>query len=534
MIAFTEVHEKASRAAASGAGGKQQRAAASGGAVVDAACVLASRRGELPSKGWSSRWSTDTKHAALLAAVEAGQMHVVYALQPQSSVFQESVAAPGLKQEELDRLLRLHVTGKGKVHKSRVKEVISWLLETGACLEALFVDPDLEVRTAAASVLAAGLHGTGPNNSAEEAAAARAATLLGSEDWRARATGAEVLGQLGRAAIAQGAKLAALLGDSESVVRMAASAAFGSLRALGPEVAKFAAEALHSTAPRAREAACDALGRFGSAALPHAAALAELLADKDWQVPTAAATALSRIGAGAAAPCARVLATCSPVSRAAVVEALVRFGGEEAANSVVGLLTHDEANVRRHAAECLGSLGIAAAQQHSQALRPLQNDSDKEVRLAAKDALRKLGERPALEVVGSGDAMPPRPQRVVHGEASNQGDGRAGGTGEGRRLGKGGRPPPLRRSRSRSGRRGSRRSRSRSRSRSARGQEGGGRDQTAAAVAHGAASRRRSRSRSRRRRSRSRSRSCSGRRRGDSRRRSRSRQGGGGRRTAGG
>lgn len=86
------------------------------------------------------------------------------------------------------------------------------------------------------------------------------------------------------------------------------------------------------------------------------------------QVPTAAATAIKRIGPCAAPYCADVLGRCDPVARSAVVEALVRLGGAETADAVAKLLSHEDPGVRRHAADCLGRLGGDAAKQHAEAL----------------------------------------------------------------------------------------------------------------------------------------------------------------------
>lgn len=411
-IAFTEVHESPSQRPANAAAPADPNA-------PDTAAVALCRRGELPPNGWSSKWSAATKRAALLGALEDAQMHVVYALRPQSDVWQQSVQAVELEQAELDRLLREKVAGKPRQQRPRVKEAIHWLLEAGASLEALCGDKDFDVRGAAAGLLA---------NLGAEAGGAQAAQLLKSEDWQVRTTAAEALGRLGRDAASHGEALAALLGDGEAPVRMAATAALGKL---GAAAAKFCVTALQSSKARQREAACEALGMMGPSAAEHGAALAELLQDSDWQVPTAAANALKRLGPSAASHCATVLGRCEPLARAPVAEALVRLGrgqgGIEAAESLLPLLRSPEQGVRKYAAECLGSLGAEIARDYASALLPLKEDGDREVRSAAKQALVKLGLYSGLpQQLGNGDDMPPPPE---HRDQRGKGRGKGGAKG---------------------------------------------------------------------------------------------------------
>mmetsp|Transcript_110922 Transcript_110922/g.312698 ORF Transcript_110922/g.312698 Transcript_110922/m.312698 type:complete len:549 (-) Transcript_110922:246-1892(-) len=384
-----------------------------GDAVVDTKAVTLCRSGELPPKGWGTKWNVATKRAALVASVEAAQMHVVYALRPRSSMFQSDVGAAELEQSELDRLLQAHALGKAQAKKAASKEAIKWLLEEGASLEVMCSSADNDVRGAAASIL------TGGTLEVDDAAR-RAANLLQAEDWQSKATAAEVFGRIAvEAARPHAAALARLLGDEQAIVRMAAVTA---LARLGAEVAAPpCAAALAACKPRAREAAAEVLGKLGQAAAAYAAQVASLLEDKDWQVPTAAATALKRIGDAAAPHVAEVLARCEQTSKAAASEALTRIGGAAAADAAAGLLTSDDSGVRRHAADVLGALGPDHSAAHLQALAALAADSDREVRRAARNASLKLGGRlgPA-RVVGDGDALPDAVAAAV-----------AAGTGEG-------------------------------------------------------------------------------------------------------
>jgi len=383
--------------------------AGSGGAVC-AKAVAACRAGELPKQGWSSKWSSPTKRAALLAALQAAQMHVVYALRPRSSAFQDSTGSAELEQSDLDQLLREHATGKWRVRKINADEAIHWLLEEGASLEALCSHPDVGVRTAGAKIVI--LSGEGSTD--------RVKALLASEDWRARATAAQALGQWPdlKAAEAFAPDLAKLLEDDEALVRMVSVSTLGTL---GAAAAQLCAAALGAKRARVREAAAEVLGRIGTSAAPHAGALAELLADTDWQVPTAAATALRRIGIAAVPYCADMLSRCGPVSRPAVAEALSRLGGPEAADAAAKLFVHEDASVRKHAVKVVGAVGLAAA-GHQAAVSSLCADEDKDVRKASRETKFKLGFRPDHDaLIGEGDPLPEGVSRAVAAAATGNG-----------------------------------------------------------------------------------------------------------------
>jgi len=382
--------------------------------------ILACRAGELPEHGWSSKWNDATKRAALLAALQTAQMHVVYALRPRSSVFQEDVGSTNLEQSQLDSLLMEHATGKLKAPKTNTKEAIAWLLDEGASLEALSCHSDFGARAAAASILASLGHDAG----------ARASALLSSCDSRSRATAAEALGMLPdvTAASSHASAVAKLLEDDEPLVRMAAVTTLGKF---GAAAAPPCAEVLFSKQARAREAAAEVMGKIGPAAAPHAGALAELLADNDWQVPTAAANALKRIGVAAVPYCADVLARCGPMAQAPVTEALIRLGGTEAAEAAAELLSNEDAGVRRHAIQVLGAVGGAAA-AYTTALSELSSDEDRGVRKSAREVLQKLGARPSVPALeGNGD---PLPEGVGAGDV-RRGAGIGGKSGRGRGRG---------------------------------------------------------------------------------------------------
>lgn len=431
--------------------------------AVDVLVVASLRKGEMPTANWSKKWNEATRRAGLVAAVEAAQMHVIYAMLPRADVWRDSVAAPVLDQVELDRLLQLHVGGlkaRGAAAKLQTQEVIRWLLDEGASLEALCAHDDVHVRNAAAKSMA----------QLGDEAASRSAALLVNDNWLCRAAAAEALGHLGEKAIPYGAALAKLLNDPESVVRMAATA---TLSRLGSAIASYVAEQLRAPSARSREAAIQVLGSVGIAAASHADELASLLEDSDWQVPAAAASALKRMGAGAAAkPCAKVLARCDPVARNTVCEALVRLGGKEVADAVVPLLSNDEPGVRRHAADCLGQLGETAVAHEQALLAALSTEREKEVKRAMKIAISTIIPRPDLpEVTGSGDELPPAIAESLEkgkwkgkGKMSRgHGKGKYGAKGKGKGKVETERRQRVSRSRSRNRRRSQNRSRSRRR-----------------------------------------------------------------------
>mmetsp|Transcript_78750 Transcript_78750/g.163804 ORF Transcript_78750/g.163804 Transcript_78750/m.163804 type:complete len:505 (-) Transcript_78750:26-1540(-) len=451
-IAFTEVHTSAPKKVPST--NKKDPDAA------DTVAVANCRRGELPPKGWSSKWNEATRLEGLKAAIETAQMHVVYAMRPQSEVFQDSVGAPVLDQENLDKLLRLHVSGKSKVPKQRCQEAVDWLLSVGASLEGLASDEDFATRAAAAATLASAGQG-----------GERAIPLLKSQDWRCRATAAEALEKIGRPASQHSEAVAALLGDPEAVVRMAAAAA---LPKLGHEAIPFVAPFLSSDKARSREAAAGVLAQFGAAAAPHAGALAELLEDSDWQVPTAASNALKKIGPAAAPFCAEVLGRCDPAARTNIVQALTRMGGREVACAVGPLLASQEPGVRRHVVDCLGALELAAVEGQLETVKRLAaEDPDKDVKKHAREALWRLGVRGLVpEDLGSGDALPEGIARAAAGEGSSRaqdtgGDGKGKGKGKGK-VGRKGKDKDREKERGQRSDRGcdDRRQRSRNRSRS--------------------------------------------------------------------
>lgn len=205
----------------------------------------------------------------------------------------------------------------------------------------------------------------------------RAALCLSATGWRAAATSAD--------------KVAGLLGDDEASVRHAAAQ---SLANMGLLAAPFAAAVLREGGHRARRAAGRALGGMGSGA---ASILVDCLGSVVSDVRRVAVEALAE-SAGAAPYRAHLLELLQDVSgkvREAAVLALGsawtsdRSAVPSVLEGVSASLGDDQKNVRRAAAQVLGAMGHAAAEQAG-ALSNLCDDSEWSVRKEAVTALAKF------------------------------------------------------------------------------------------------------------------------------------------------
>jgi HEAT repeat protein len=177
--------------------------------------------------------------------------------------------------------------------------------------------------------------------------------------------------------------LTAALGDPALRARVAAAGALGRAGVRGAAPLIEAAKAAEPAAPEWRSTLARALGDTGAAeAIP---ALAALL---DGSSAAAAATALSRIGApAAAAPLVEYLGRPEAPARADAVEALAQLAARDAAPAIAALLTDDRPEVRAAAARALGKL---RHEQASSRLEALRSDYYGRVRRAAVEALAKL------------------------------------------------------------------------------------------------------------------------------------------------
>jgi HEAT repeat protein len=199
----------------------------------------------------------------------------------------------------------------------------------------------------------------------------------------------KTLGNQGNAAWQAVAAVGEFLGSSD--VDIGNQTAL-TLAQIGPDAVPTLARALASGNATVRHRAAWALSLFGpegSAAVP---ALTAALSDKNSEVRSLAATALGEIGPDAVPACqalVRALADPSPAVQAQAAVALQRLG-PGAVEPLAAALTHDEAVVRRGAAQALRLHGTAAQPAVPQ-LAAAVKDADPGVRLAALAALGAIG-----------------------------------------------------------------------------------------------------------------------------------------------
>ncbi len=117
--------------------------------------------------------------------------------------------------------------------------------------------------------------------------------------------------------------------------------------------------------------------------------LIEALADPDREVRWHAGGALAGIGTPAVGPLVEALGNGDENARHQAMEALWRVG-EAAAPALIGLTGAGDAGTRRRSAIVLGEIGVPGA---SEALQPLLQDSDRDVRREAFEALEVIKAR---------------------------------------------------------------------------------------------------------------------------------------------
>lgn len=304
--------------------------------------------GKLPPAAWS-KCREPARREALWIALHHGFMHAVYAMQPESSVFQEQVRPLRLSRGECDNLLQ-QLTKRAAPEG----ESVLWLLDRGGRLSVL----DDEACARAAEAL--GRAGAGAERHAGFFLA-----RLESKDSHLRRAAVEMIGKA----------VPHMLGSLDHQVDLFAAAVTGRLRDLDAGV---------------RQAAVEALGFFSEAIVPH---LAVLLDDPDLDVRGAAAFGLARVD-GAAAPhvatIASWLADSNPMLRRVAAEALGRFRGRAAAHAdaLAERLQDEDADVREASAVALGAIG--AIQWCDLLADSLAEDADANVREAAARAFQQL------------------------------------------------------------------------------------------------------------------------------------------------
>ncbi|HIQ19709.1 MAG TPA: hypothetical protein EYH34_00515 [Planctomycetes bacterium] len=247
--------------------------------------------------------------------------------------------------------------------------------------------------------------------------------LLDEGDPAVRRSAAAVLGRIGPPARRAVPQLVRLLGDGQAAVRAEAARSLGYIGHGTPQTVSALIARLEDDEPAVRIAAARALGRVGAASSEAARALARALQEADPELCCAAACGLARMGPNACAASdalATVLGHKHPDTRAHALCALVGLGpdavplltralqdersrlwallglaelgaaAEPAVPTVVKLLEHEQADVRREALLSLASVGPPAAKAVTQVAQKL-DDPDASVRHAAAYALGNLG-----------------------------------------------------------------------------------------------------------------------------------------------
>ena len=276
-----------------------------------------------------------------------------------------------------------------------------------------------------------------------------------------RAVAAQALGRLGDSHAVE--PLIPLLKDRNEAVRKSAAAALGRIgdpRAIGPlssalrignkedkeeGMRSIAARALGEIgdvravetligefklsmgSPISRAAVVEALDRIGPPAV--APLLAALLAgDRDSSGGTWVAQALARVGGERVVePLVAALASADGGVRCCASEALGRIGDPRAVEPLVGALADEHLSVRANAARALGQIGDARAVQP---LVGVLHDGEPAVRRAATGALARIGP-PAIEplVAALQDEDPPRARSGLRGARSDRRRSRLGASG---------------------------------------------------------------------------------------------------------
>ncbi len=205
---------------------------------------------------------------------------------------------------------------------------------------------------------------------------------------------AKALGQIGPDARAAVAPLTQALADPDEALRAEAAEALGRIGPAATEAVPALVRALSDSGWLVGEKASEALGQIGAAAVP---ALVEALRGRDPDVRRRAIASLGGVGPEAAAALpdlVRALADPDEETRTVAAEAIGPIGnGPAVAAAVPGLiaaLKDPDRLVRKNATEAIGKVG-SRDDRVTPALALMMRDSDKDVRLAASQALATLG-----------------------------------------------------------------------------------------------------------------------------------------------
>ena len=210
---------------------------------------------------------------------------------------------------------------------------------------------------------------------------ARVAALLRDPDEQVRVLAAGTLAAFGEAAVSP--CIEALGDDDEGFQWRNATV----LTRIGAPAIASLSTALRDERPTVRRWAARVLGEIQSEEA--IAPLIEALADPDREVRWHIGGALANIGTSSVGPLVAALGGGDETARHRVMEALWRVG-ETAVPALINLTGADDAQARCRSALILGEIAVPGA---SEALQPLLQDSDRDVRREAFEALEAIRAR---------------------------------------------------------------------------------------------------------------------------------------------
>jgi HEAT repeat protein len=206
---------------------------------------------------------------------------------------------------------------------------------------------------------------------------------LHDEYWNVNRAAEKTLGTIGEPAIEP--LIQALLRDNDRKVRASAAGALGRIknkRAFAP-----LAQALNDEDVEVRASAADALGKLGWQPGDDTERVRYLLAKRDWK-------GLAKLGEPAVEPLIHALRDNASEVRKRAAEALGTIGDKRAVEPLVQALKDEYRDVNRSAAEALGTIRDAnAVELIIQAL----GDESEDVRWGAARALGAIGDKRAVE-----------------------------------------------------------------------------------------------------------------------------------------
>ena len=218
-------------------------------------------------------------------------------------------------------------------------------------------------------------------------------SCLEDEDWSICREAARSLGKIGNVAKEAIPRLSKLLKDKEESIRKEAATALGKIGNPTIESITSLRDTLEDESEVVRTEAAISLGEIGPDAYEAIPKLMESLKDVSWTVRTASAQSISQIGKESTRAIPALISALEDSDwrvRYRVVNTLTDLG-KDVVPSVLEVLTHSNAIVRKEAIDTLGELKIADP-KIVENIANLLSDEAENVRGKAADALRSIGE----------------------------------------------------------------------------------------------------------------------------------------------